>query len=107
MNIDIAPRWVLCSRRDQKDGSDFPYESPDAGEIDFVADGDAHTPMENALSAIKAMRARANQSAIPFKQRATEDGLTADTDVPCYSKIQSNEDRDIRTRKIRHNRAFL
>lgn len=54
----ICPRWVLCSRRDQKDGREFPYELPDPDEIDFAADGDARTPMENALLAVKVMRTR-------------------------------------------------
>lgn len=54
----VCPRWVLCSRRDQKDGREFPYELPDADEIDFVADGDARTPMENALLAVKVMQTR-------------------------------------------------
>jgi len=54
----IAPRWVLCRRRDQMDGRDFPYELPEAAEIDCLADGDANSPMENALFVVKAIRTR-------------------------------------------------
>ena len=49
----IGPSWVLCRRREQKDGPEFPYELPHDSEIDFVADGDDHTPIENALAFVR------------------------------------------------------
>jgi hypothetical protein len=36
----ISPLWVFCSRREQKAGSEFPYELPHLNELDVLADGD-------------------------------------------------------------------
>jgi hypothetical protein len=48
INRLIAPLWVLCVRREQKEGSDFPYEVPGAIDIGVVADGDGSSAPENA-----------------------------------------------------------
>lgn len=61
----IAPLWVLCSRQEQKEGKEFPYELPSPSEIDVLADGNAFSPSENASKAIEAILAasdnRSNQ----------------------------------------------
>lgn len=54
----IAPIWVLCSRRDQKHGPDYPYELPNTSEVNVVADGSALSPSENASKVIEAIQRR-------------------------------------------------
>jgi hypothetical protein len=54
----IAPRWVLCQRRTQKEGSEFPYEVPDNTEVDMVVDNDAGTLAENAATVVGILRDR-------------------------------------------------
>ena len=54
----ISPIWVLCSRRNQKGGPEFPYELPTADEVSVVADGDASPPSENAAKVIEAVQRR-------------------------------------------------
>jgi Adenylylsulphate kinase len=56
INRMISPRWVLCRRSAQKDGSEFPYEVPNATEIDLVADNDTGTPAENAATVVEMLR---------------------------------------------------
>ncbi|MFZ0749912.1 MAG: adenylyl-sulfate kinase, partial [Pyrinomonadaceae bacterium] len=52
----ISPRWVLCRRRAQKEGSEFPYEVPDPTETDIIADNDAASPAENAAAVVEMLR---------------------------------------------------
>lgn len=52
----ISPKWVFCKRREQKQGSEFPYEVPNSGEVDYVADGDAATPAGNATAVVQVIR---------------------------------------------------
>ncbi len=63
INEIISPLWVLCRRREQKEGSDFPYELPQASEIDVLADGDACSPSENAAKIIEAIKRVGRQEA--------------------------------------------
>ena len=51
----IAPVWVLCERAAQKTGADYPFQAPDRSEIQFLADGDAADPHENARNILKVM----------------------------------------------------
>jgi Adenylylsulphate kinase len=51
----VAPLWVLCVRREQKAGSDYPYEAPMAIDIEVLADGDAACAAENAARILTAM----------------------------------------------------
>lgn len=55
----ISPLWVLCSRHGQKEGREFPYELPDRGEVDVLADGDAFPASENAAKVIEAIQVAA------------------------------------------------
>lgn len=56
INQIISPRWILCRRKGQNEGAEFPYEIPGANEIDMVADNDAHSPAENAASIVEILR---------------------------------------------------
>jgi hypothetical protein len=53
----VAPSWVYCVRREQKSGSDYPYEPPDHSEITVMADGDFASATENAAEVLRAMPA--------------------------------------------------
>jgi len=52
----ISPLWVLCTRHDQMEGSEFPYEPPNLNEVDVQADNNALSPFENASKVIEAIR---------------------------------------------------
>lgn len=52
----VSPHWILCRRREQKEGSEFPYELPNTSEMDLVADGDTHSASESAAKVLKALR---------------------------------------------------
>ena len=54
----ISPTWVLCSRREQKEGPEFPYELPNPNEVSVVAEGNAVSPSENASRVIEAIQSR-------------------------------------------------
>jgi len=54
----ISPVWVLCSRQEQKEGPDFPYELPNPNEVAARADGDSSSPLENASRVIEALQHR-------------------------------------------------
>jgi len=54
----ISPIWVLCLRREQKDGPEFPYELPGPNDVSVVADGNSSSPSENASKVIEAMQLR-------------------------------------------------
>lgn len=54
----IAPLWVLCSRQEQKEGKEFPYELPNTSEVDVLADGNAFSASENAAKVIEAIQSR-------------------------------------------------
>ncbi len=54
----ISPLWVLCLRREQKVGTEFPYELPNSSEVDVLADGNAFSTCENASKVIEAIRNR-------------------------------------------------
>ena len=54
----ISPIWVLCSRREQKQGREFPYELPNPDQVSVVAEGDASSPAENAAKVIQAIQVR-------------------------------------------------
>lgn len=54
----ISPIWVLCSRREQKKGPEFPYELPNASEVSVIAEGNAFSPSENASKVIEAIQGR-------------------------------------------------
>lgn len=66
VNRVIAPRWVLCSRSEQKQGSEFPYEVPNMTEIDMVADNDQATPAENAVAVVEMLHASRRKPVIDF-----------------------------------------
>lgn len=51
----ISPMWVVCLRREQKGGPEFPYELPGSSDVTVVADGNASSPFENASKVIEAM----------------------------------------------------
>jgi hypothetical protein len=54
----IAPMWVLCLRREQQEGSEFPYELPNTSEVDVLADGNAFSASENAAKVIEGIQRR-------------------------------------------------
>lgn len=54
----IAPLWVLCLRREEKSGKDFPYEVPSQDDIDVIADGNSFSPLQNAARVIAAIQKR-------------------------------------------------
>jgi adenylylsulfate kinase-like enzyme len=54
----ISPIWVLCSRREQKQGREFPYELPNPDQVNVFAEGDASSPAENAAKVIQAIQVR-------------------------------------------------
>ena len=54
----ISPTWVLCSRREQKEGPEFPYELPNPNEVSVVAEGNAVSPSENASKIIEVIQSR-------------------------------------------------
>lgn len=54
----ISPIWVLCSRREQKEGPEFPYELPNPTDVSVNADGNALSPSENASKVIEAIQRR-------------------------------------------------
>lgn len=62
----VSPRWVLCRRRAQKQGSEFPYEVPNPSETDMMADNDAGTPAENAAAVIEMLRDNSRKTEIDF-----------------------------------------
>ena len=70
----ISPLWVLCRRSEQKEGSDYPYELPDASEINVLADGDAASPSENASKVIQAIQLRRGNNS----NASVDSGLTAE-----------------------------
>jgi adenylylsulfate kinase-like enzyme len=51
----VAPLWVLCVRREQKAGSDYPYEVPRTTDIEVLADGNAGCSSENAAKILTAI----------------------------------------------------
>jgi len=69
----IAPFWVLCVRREQEQGTEYPYEMPSEEEIEFLANGDASTVSESASGIIKMIArltvARKNNLRIKISQR--------------------------------------
>jgi adenylylsulfate kinase/cytidylyltransferase-like protein len=56
INELIAPLWVLCFRREQKQGKQFPYELPSDAEVDVIADGNSFSPLENASKVMAAIQ---------------------------------------------------
>ena len=54
----ISPIWILCSRREQKEGPEFPYELPNPTDVSVVADGNVLSPSENASKVIEAIQRR-------------------------------------------------
>src|SRR2546421_254332 len=54
----ISPIWVLCTRREQKEGPEFPYELPNPSEVSVIAEGNALSPSENASKVIEATQRR-------------------------------------------------
>lgn len=54
----IAPLWVLCLRRGQQEGPEFPYELPNTSEVDVLADGNAFSASENASKVIEGIQRR-------------------------------------------------
>jgi hypothetical protein len=54
----ISPIWVLCSRREQKQGPEFPYELPNPSEVTVIADGNALSASENAAKVIETIQNR-------------------------------------------------
>ena len=60
----ISPIWILCTRREQKGGAEFPYELPKSTEVSVAADGDASSPAENATRVIEAIQRRCSQALI-------------------------------------------
>ena len=58
INKLIAPLWVLCSRREQKEGKEFPYELPSKDEVHVIADGNSLSAFENASKVIAAIQRR-------------------------------------------------
>lgn len=54
----IAPLWVLCSRQEQKNGIEFPYEVPITSEVDVLADGNAFSAFDNASKVIEEIQSR-------------------------------------------------
>ena len=54
----MAPLWVLCFRREQKKGKEYPYEMPNEDEIDVTADGDSFSAFQNASRVIAAIQER-------------------------------------------------
>jgi len=54
----IRPVWVFCSRLNQASGSDYPYEPPDASEMDVIADGDKISAEDCALEIVELVRRR-------------------------------------------------
>jgi adenylylsulfate kinase-like enzyme len=66
INRMISPRWVLCRRGAQKEGSEFPYEVPNPTEIDLVADNDTGTPAENAAAVVEMLRDSGRKTAAGF-----------------------------------------
>ena len=66
INRMISPRWVFCRRRAQKEGKEFPYEVPDATEIDMMVDNDAATPAENATAVVEMLRDTGRNVPIEF-----------------------------------------
>lgn len=66
----VGPLWVYCSRREQKDGADYPYEVPELTEIAAVANGDTFSPFENATEVLKAV-ARATDTQKSFDSEAS------------------------------------
>jgi hypothetical protein len=54
----VSPIWVLCSRHEQKEGPEFPYELPNPSEVSVVAEGNALSPSENASKVIEAIQLR-------------------------------------------------
>ena len=61
----VSPIWVLCSRRQQKAGPEYPYELPRPSEVRVTAEGDASSPTENALKVIEAIQRRMSEGQPP------------------------------------------
>ena len=62
----ISPEWVLCVRREQKSGQEFPFEVPATNEIFMLADGDQHSPAENAAAVVKMLHASSTKTSSDF-----------------------------------------
>jgi hypothetical protein len=54
----IKPIWVFCLRREQALGGNYPYEPPNANEIDVFADSDKQSAEESARAVIEAIQRR-------------------------------------------------
>jgi len=51
----ISPIWVLCTRPEQKEGPEYPYELPNPDEVSVIAEGDSTSPTQNAFRVIDAI----------------------------------------------------
>jgi adenylylsulfate kinase-like enzyme len=60
----ISPLWVLCTRSEQKQGEEFPYELPGEGEVDVIADGNECSATQNASKVIMAIQERCRATSI-------------------------------------------